>query len=121
MLPDLVASPCGPLLLTTSWLSTMSCEPSSEVVTKVYMPDRPMVRKPAHRTLNSSGGAPFQRCRILAADSSVSLTENAGEPFQFGFVKYCPTSPLPASSEERTAPRRTQTRAAARSSPNGRL
>src|SRR5437867_1225945 len=109
MLPDRVVIPCGPPLLTTSWLSTISCEPSSEVVAKVYMPDRPTVRKPAQRTLNSSGGALFQRCRILAADSSVSLTENAGDPFQFGFVKYCPTSPLPASIVERTTPRRNQT------------
>src|ERR1700674_3447300 len=113
MLPDRVATLCRPLLSTTSWLSTMSCDASSEVVANVYRPDRPTVRKPVQRTLNCSGGKPSQRCLMVLVDGSVSTTENAGDPVHPEFVKYSPASPLAAASVGRTTPRSVHTRAAA--------
>ena len=99
----------------------MSCDPSSEVVAKLYRPDRPTVRKPVHRTLNRSGGTPSQRRRILLVDGWGSTTENAGSPFHSEFVKYSPTSPSAAPSAGRTTPRRVQTSAAASRRINGPL
>jgi hypothetical protein len=76
--PDRVCTLCGPLLSTTSRLLMISCEPSSEVVAKLYDPDRPTVRNPVHRTLNRSGGVPFHRRRNPAVDGALSTATNAG-------------------------------------------